>query len=346
MLVYWALFSYFAVGALVEQPHQTRSLDPAFWLGGLFIVLVIGLRFQVGADWQPYVEIFNYSGRISLEHAARLNDPGYFILNWLVHQVGSDFWLVNTICGSIFCFGLMRLVRTQERPWLTTLVAIPYLIVVVAMGYTRQSVALGFMMAGLAGYFKNRSILKLGAYFFLASLFHRTALLAFPFVCLGTSRNVFISALLASVLTYFMYSMFLSQSMELLLRNYVDRVYSSQGAAIRVTMNVVPALLFFLNRSRLEFTPVQGAVWRNLSVASFMLLVSLWLVRSSTVVDRLALYVIPLQLAVLPRAYKGRISDLLGVTAIILYSALVQFAWLEFAVHARFWVPYSFWPFE
>jgi hypothetical protein len=39
-------------------------------------------------------------------------------------------------------------------------------------------------------------------------------------------------------------------------------------------------------------------------------------------------------------------TDRAGVTAILSYSAIVQFAWLAFAVHARFWVPYRFWPFE
>ena len=61
---------------------------------------------------------------------------------------------------------------------------------------------------------------------------------------------------------------------------------------------------------------------------------------STTVVDRLSLYLIPLQLAVLPRlAYLfGRRS--FGRFLVMLYAALVLFVWLNFATHSEYWVPY------
>ena len=71
---------------------------------------------------------------------------------------------------------------------------------------------------------------------------------------------------------------------------------------------------------------------------------ALFLLPSTTVVDRLSLYLIPLQLAVLPRLaylFKGRF---LGRSLVIIYSALVLFVWLNFAVHAQYWLPYQFYP--
>ena len=307
--------------------------------------MLIGLRFEVGADWRPYAAMFDYTSRLSLQSTMKLNDPGYFILNWLALRVGAGLWSVNLFCGAIFMFGLARLARTQERPWLSVLVAVPYLIIVVAMGYTRQSAAIGFMMAGLAPYLRDQSIWKLGVYFLVASLFHKTALLAFPLICLGTSRNLFVGAAAAAGITYFLYAQFLSPSVDLLLRNYIDRAYASQGAAIRVVMSVLPATLFFLNRKNLGFDEVQSRVWRNLSIATFILLGLLFVLSSSTVIDRLALYVIPLQLAVLPRLWKGHLTDRFGVVLVVLYCCIVQFAWLNFAVHSRFWVRYRFWMF-
>ena len=61
-------------------------------------------------------------------------------------------------------------------------------------------------------------------------------------------------------------------------------------------------------------------------------------------VDRLSLYLIPLQLAVLPRVAYLFKARKLGRLLVMLYSAAVLFVWLNFAVHAEYWVPYQFYP--
>ena len=65
---------------------------------------------------------------------------------------------------------------------------------------------------------------------------------------------------------------------------------------------------------------------------------------SSTAVDRLALYLIPLQLAVLPRVQYLFHGQLFGRAVIVAYAGLVLFTWLNFAVHSRYWVPYQIYP--
>ena len=64
---------------------------------------------------------------------------------------------------------------------------------------------------------------------------------------------------------------------------------------------------------------------------------------TSTAVDRLSLYIIPLQMAVLARMPRALDSPILRVT-IMLYSAAVLFVWLGFATHAQYWLPYRFYP--
>jgi apolipoprotein N-acyltransferase len=69
---------------------------------------------------------------------------------------------------------------------------------------------------------------------------------------------------------------------------------------------------------------------------------------SSTADDRVALYLIPLQLFVLSRLPDVMMRDqaLASVFLVVLCSALIQFVWLNFAVHAEYWVPYRFYPLE
>jgi hypothetical protein len=90
-------------------------------------------------------------------------------------------------------------------------------------------------------------------------------------------------------------------------------------------------------------------LWRNFAIGAFVTLAMLFLIASSTIADRLALYLIPLQVFVfsrLPYAFprKGKPDPLL-VFAIVAYSGLVQFVWLTQAQHAGNWLPYKFFPF-
>jgi hypothetical protein len=61
-------------------------------------------------------------------------------------------------------------------------------------------------------------------------------------------------------------------------------------------------------------------------------------------VDRLALYILPLQLAVMSRVPGTVINSLSGRLVVIAYSFAVQFVWLNYAAHAEYWLPYRFYP--
>ena len=113
-------------------------------------------------------------------------------------------------------------------------------------------------------------------------------------------------------------------------------------------MNVVPAAALLLWRKRFVLPAQDRNLWTIVSLAALAAVVALALSRSSTAVDRVALYMIPLQLFVF-----SRLPDVLGggkqvrfwVNAIVAYYALVLFVWLFFSVHSKYWLPYSFYPF-
>jgi hypothetical protein len=105
-------------------------------------------------------------------------------------------------------------------------------------------------------------------------------------------------------------------------------------------MNLVPAAVFLLFRRRFAFPEREDLIWRNFALAAVALLFLLLVLPSSTAVDRLALYVIPLQLAVWGRVPGHVLGRQLGRVAVLVYAFLIQFTWLTFAEHARFWIPY------
>lgn len=347
MLVYWLLFLYFAAGALREQPRPAASaqVDLLFRLGCLLLALVIGLRFHVGADWIPYEYIFHDSKYETMGSLPGIADPGYYLINIVVHWLGGELWLVNLACGLIFGWAMMRFCEAQERPWLAAVVAIPYLVIVVAMGYTRQAVAIGIIMAGLASYIHKGSLLRFAVYVALAATFHKTAVVALPLIAVANERGRWITLVVAAALSYLLYHLFLAQSVDRLVTNYIDARYAAEGAGIRIAMSLVPATLFLIRSRAIGIPERERGIWRNFSFAAFGFFALLIIVRSSAAVDRLALYVIPLQLAVLSRPKSVMFSERLGVVLVIAYSAAVEFTWLTFAHHARYWVPYHLWPF-
>jgi hypothetical protein len=345
LLVYWLLIGYFAIGAmLIRQKPGKRPGPVMLTLGSLLVALAIGIRFEVGADWETYKFLFSYANYADLGRVLTIGDPGYQFLNWAVQRFGGEIWVVNLVCGAVFAFGLHRFAQAQPDPWLTLVVAIPYLVVVVAMGYTRQAVAIGILMAGLASMKHGASILRFAVYVAVAALFHKTVVIVLPLVIFASQRSRVLNTLAGIAGFILLYDVFLSSSVEGFVRNYIGTEYNSQGAAIRVVMNLVPAVALLLFRRRLDLAPVEMKTWTYFSIAAVAMPIALFFLPSTTVVDRLSLYLIPLQLAVLPRLtylFKGRF---LGRSLVISYSALVLFVWLNFAVHAKYWVPYQFYP--
>jgi hypothetical protein len=70
-------------------------------------------------------------------------------------------------------------------------------------------------------------------------------------------------------------------------------------------------------------------------------------IEGSTAVDRLALYLIPMQLFVLgnlPHALSRGGTNRLILNAVIASSIAVQFVWLNYAQHAEAWIPYRLYP--
>lgn len=348
MLPYWLLFSVFAVGAVAsaDDRRQNPNAGLLFVAAAAAVVLMIGLRYQVGGDWGAYLRMFQYMRFVELSGVFSIpgSEPAYSAISWISYQLGLGIWAVNLTCAAILTWGLLRLARHQPRPWLALVVAIPFLVIVVGMGYTRQSAALGLFMLGLALLIEKRLVWAVFV-IIIGATFHTSALVTLPFVAFSYARNRLQMAALIVVAAIFGYFTLLAPQFDRLTYGYIEQEYQAQGAMIRLIMNAVPALIFFAWYRRFAGDdPIQKILWRNLSIIALGSFAAVFFTDATVALDRLALYIIPLQLVVL-----SRIPTALGATpsfrivltiVVMLYSALVQFTWLNYAHHADSWVPY------
>lgn len=350
MLPYWLLFSTFAFGAVTHRltPRGAAISSPLFIGAAVLTALFIGLRYEVGADWFNYTAIYASAARLDVEEVLGYGDPAYIGLNTISHWLDLDIWFVNLCCGVIFAWGLVRFAQRQPNPWLTVAVAVPYLIIVVGMGYTRQAVAIGFMLAAF-GPFERGRYGRFVVLMALATLFHKSAIIILPLIALSTVRHRLVVYTTAAAMGALIFFVYLDAFLNRVLQSYLDREMASDGAGVRVAMNVVPALLFLTFQDRFSVSDQEKTIWRNFSLASLAMVGALFLLPSSTVVDRAALYLMPIQLFVLARVpyafpmRNGGVSSLL-VAAVLAYSAAIQIVWLTFAAHADAWVPYQVMP--
>ena len=352
MWSYWILFLVPAALAMtrltpVKETRRSSRLPDTWRLALVMLVMMIGLRHEVGGDWETYLEMLESYKDNSEADKYGYQDPAYILLNILSAWSGLGVYLLNLISAAFFSWGLVIFCRIQPRPWLALAVAVPYLITVVAMGYTRQGAAIGIAMLAIVS-LSQRSTLRFIFWIALAALFHKSAIILIPMAVLGNTKRRGFTFLWVALTGIVLYGLLLQESIGFLISGYIESEYQSSGAAIRIAMNALPAAIFLFFRKRFHLEPAKQAFWTWMALGALLFIVLLKVSPSSTAVDRVALYWIPLQLFVL-----SRLPNVLGpnngknaiwVCAVVAYSATVHFVWLVFADTSFAWLPYQFYP--
>ena len=355
MWPYWILFlipAYFAVSRLKLLPYSPTQnyrthLSGAWKFVQFLLVLMIGLRYEVGGDWQTYIWMLNsYSNTVTSDEFG-YQDPAFIILNKISMWSGQGIYLLNLISASFFSWGLFIFCRAQPRPWLALVAAVPYLITVVAMGYTRQGVAIGIAMIAMVALGKG-SNLRFMLWIAFAALFHKSAIILVPMAIIASTRRRLFTLIWVALAGGVLFVLLLQEATSFLIFGYLELEYQSSGAAIRIAMNALPAVLLLIFLNRFELKPEERSFWGWMAWSALLFVVLLLVSPSSTAVDRVALYWIPLQLFVLsrlPNALGQRAGkNSVWVYAVVAYSAAVHFVWLVFADTAFAWLPYQFYP--
>lgn len=352
MLIYWIFLCFAAFMALIEQGVEkvTHRVNFVWIVFTIALAFFIGGRWKTGGDWGNYysnLEPF-YWLRVG-QAAATTKDMGYTLLSIVAAQFTTGIVVITMFSGIVMAAALMRFCLAQPRPWLCMTVAFPYLIVVCGMGYIRQGIAISFILIGLLALERER-IGRYTAWVATGALFHATAFVLLPLGAIASKRNRLIVGTMVAAVTVIAFQTLLEDRTEILVANYVDVEASSSGALVRAFMAALPGAIFLLFRQQFGLKGSALTAWTTLCAAAVATLPAVLLFPSSTVVDRLGLYLLPVQCFVYARAADAlarspQQRQLFAVGIILLY-IVVFFTFSNYGDHANTWFPYRFYLFE
>lgn len=351
MLIYYVAF---IIPVLLYFTHTKETIKKKFtdyFILSFIAILVLGLRTQTGADWNNYLRNFNSISKSEYFDIFKggpqdllefLNSSIFWLLYALEPSYG--YYLYHVIALAIGLVALYLFAKEQPYFWLTIGIAVPFFILVMIMGYTRQGIALSFIMMGLH-YLKRFRVVNFFCFVAVATTFHASAItmsfLAFPYLFHKNFRYKSLVMIMVFILVMIGFSFFQAY-LDKKNQEYIAEAMISIGTLPRVAITVLAAVFLFAYRQRWQQVFHDYQLWRMYALAAFATLPALAIL-PSTSVDRIALYLLPLQLAVWPRIIYlagTRHRDLLALGVIAGYGITLHI-WLNYAKNIWMWVPFK-----
>lgn len=352
MLIYWVFLGFACMMALFEQGSErvNHRVNFVWGLYTLALAVFIGLRWKTGGDWgNYYVNLQSFYWLNVGDAAATSKDVGYTFLSIFAAQFPTGIVVITMFTGIVMSIALLLFCLAQPRPWLCMSVAFPYLVVVCGMGYIRQGIALSVILIGLLALERER-VGRYVVWVTAGALFHATALAMIPLGALASRKNRLIIIAMVAVVTLLAFRTLIGSRSDALVVNYVDADAESSGALIRAFMGALPGAIFLIFRKQFGLKGSAFLAWMALSAATVLAVPAVLFYASSTVVDRLGLYLLPVQCFVyarLPDALaKNAQQRLLFSVGILLLYITAFFTFIVYGDHAQSWVPYRFYLFE
>lgn len=180
--VYLALLALVLASALFEIVCIERRIAvairiPIFCFNLFLTTLLIGLRWQVGTDWESYKALFD---DLELNSQFLLNvyhfDPGYVLLNAIVKAIFNNYTFFLLVCGTLAMSLVAKLIIRRSPVYnLALFVFLSAYLPIHFFGSIRRGIAIGAAGLFLAAIEKRRAAGR-WKWLGMAFLFHRTAL--------------------------------------------------------------------------------------------------------------------------------------------------------------------------
>jgi hypothetical protein len=202
MEIYISVFALLLALSAVDVYSQRRDLKIlCLAFGTVLVVLLIGLRWETGNDWRPYLEFYRQLQNFATP--GRRFEPGFTWFAWLTARAGLSYTSFLTLSAAIYMTAFGVVFARFRHP--TVLLLFFYCVYVLGfMGTQRQTLAMGFASLAMLKFYDRRLLAGL-LLVALATTFHYTALvcvLALPVPRVRVRFAVLLGLLLSGYVLY------------------------------------------------------------------------------------------------------------------------------------------------
>ncbi|MES2785429.1 MAG: EpsG family protein [Pseudomonadota bacterium] len=324
------------------HPMAPKRSYEGFWFFFVVLLLFCGLRFEVGADWRGYENIYDRVFDKDFDEIFQSAEPAFFLLNKASDWFGVGYPGVIFVSSLIFLVGCFTYARKTTNPWLAIAAVMPYLVFIISLSGIRQACAIGLGFYLFSDWARS-SLFKKLAIVALAVAFHNSAGVLLVFVIFGMKTNMLVKlGLAAGVAVFLAFGLNVDETEAFgkYKSVYIDENLVSEGAFFHVLLIAFPSALYLLFRKKIERA---GLADTNVLLASVLTLCAMPLLPlSSTGIDRLTLYFSFVQMWTYPALLRSGVINQavlkVGLTVLLLAIFLVYFM---FGAHASAYLPYK-----
>lgn len=339
------LFVFFLSTSGVSKERKNRL----FLFVYLILCITSGCRYEVGSDYFSYKEM--YEQTLSLDEVSRWGsfstdreaEIGYMFISSIFRTLGCDINIMYLCISLVTTWIFLKSIKLYNPKWfyLCVLTYFSFVFFVIDMSAVRQSISLAIYLYSIR-YIHDRNVWRYSLLVLLASLFHISALVLFPFYWLlrhrWSDRILYISIGVATIvcaleikfieLVAMQCADYLFGGIGYKLAAYGLESQKTWGMNLKVVLEIILFVLYVKNRSKLQKLPYGEIV---LNMFFFYMLCRLLLWESIDMSSRFGYYFIGgifLGLPLMIDLYKTKLNRNLCLLFIILFDFYQSQTWL------------------
>lgn len=352
-MIYLLTLVLISILAILENLNKLSNLikNKYFYIFlTILFVFFVGLRYEVGCDWESYNWHFNNISSNQFTNLLRNEDNHYDIGYAIITKIISlkfNYYVHNLIYAILFVVPLFIFSSKIKRTYLSLVIAYPYYIVVIGMGPIRQSVVISFLFLSLL--FINNG--KYWIFYYLtiiSALIHQSSIIINGIIFLNIIPSIkrkqkiykylFIS--ITSIILIYNYE-FITNKLFSYTFYYLKIIKPANSAFIIWVINFFTSIIYLKYKNRFKNSEKIKKIISSICISEIFLLPLLFY--NSVISYRLLLYYFPKSIyisTIIPDLKIINLNKNFLVYSIILISNASLFFWLNFASHSYCWLPY------
>jgi len=363
MIFYLVPFFFLTILTGIEYSQRFDSLIKnkyLYVLIALLFIIFIGLRFEIGCDWEQYENMFNKYSSLNIMQIIEKNlfaERKYQEIGHIfITKISQNIYILNLIYSILFLLPLFYFCSTLKRSYFSLLISYPYYIVVIGMGPIRQAACISFSMILMLLISKKKYYISFFITIF-SLLIHQSSIL-FNGLILGSSfsnikniklsrKIIFLLILVSFFLMYCLPSIINKVYVYFTLYKKIDQngtmiIPPAKSAILIWVMNFIPSFIYLKNKVKFKLNNNLKSIFTSFCITEILLLPIILF--QSVVGYRLLLYIFPTSIYITSLIPDLKILNLKQnyiINILISFAFISLIIWLKFAFHSYCWVPYQ-----